>query len=271
MSVTRKDVAKAFADAGCIASDVVMFHSSLKSMGYVDGGAGAVYNGVLDAAGENGTVAVPSLWYNGKPDERPKELFDVNSSPAYVGTIPEAVRSDPRSYRSNNFSHAVCAIGAKAAELTQDHGKGKLYPAPWGDEAFAEVSPWSKLYSWNALYCFIGVDMDKCTIKHYIESRFIDSFLQKLPENRRQDFRLLLAHDCVTPALPWAYYSGVKMRSELEAHGLITKVKLGNADVMALRTQPLVDTTFEILLSDPQKWFTRELCAWIDKARANAE
>ncbi len=271
MTVYRKDVEQAFRKAGCVKSDTVMFHSSLKSMGHVDGGASTVFDGILDAAGPGGTVAVPSLWYNGNPEERPKELFDVNTSPAYVGTIPEAVRLDPRSFRSNNFSHAVCAIGAKAAELTQDHGKGGLYPAPWGDEAFAEISPWSKLYSWNALYCLIGVDMDKCTMKHYVESRFVDHFLQKLPSDKRQDFRLLLAHDCVRPALPWAYYSGVKMRSELEERGLITKVKLGNADVMAFRTQPLVDVTFEILLAEPQKWFTQEFCDWMDKVRANAE
>ena len=270
MQVSRKDVAAAFRAAGCIDADTVIFHSSLKSMGYVEGGAVAVYNGILDAVGINGTVAVPSLWYNGKPQERKKEDFDVKSSPAYNGTIPEALRLDPRAYRSDNFSHAVCAIGARAAELTGNHGKGKLYPAPWGDEAFAEISPWSKLYEWNALYCFIGVDMNTCTIKHYIESRFVEDMLQKLPPEKYDDFRRELAHDCCGSILPWAYYPGIKMRSELEARNLITKVKLGSAEVMALRTRPLVDTTTEILRSAPQEWFTTDFCSWMQRVNTAA-
>ena len=270
MTVSRADVEKAFIEAGCVKADTVMFHSSLKSMGTVEGGASAVYNGILDATGPDGTVAAPSLWFNGNPEERPEKLFDVNTSPAYVGTIPEALRLDPRAFRSNHFSHAVCAIGARAQELTQDHGKGKLYPAPWSDRAFAEVSPWGKLYSWNALYCFIGVKMDTCTIKHYVEARVTDHFLQKLPEDKRNAFRMLLAHDCTTPHLPWAYYSGLKMQSALEERGIITTTMLGNAVLMALRTQPLVDTTTEILLAEPQEWFTTEFCKWIDKVLENA-
>ena len=81
---------------------------------------------------------------------------------------------------------------------------------------------------------------------------------------------MLLAHDCTTPHLPWAYYSGLKMQSALEERGIITKTMLGNAVLMALRTQPLVDTTTEILLAEPQEWFTTEFCKWIDKVLENA-
>ena len=125
MEISRKDVRDAFIAAGCVPGDTVMFHSSLKSMGHVDGGAATVYDGILDAAGPCGTVAVPSLWYDGTP-ERTRDKFDVNTSPTYVGVIPETFRKDPRAFRSNNFSHAVCAIGARAEELTRDHSRTEL-------------------------------------------------------------------------------------------------------------------------------------------------
>ena len=51
MEISRKDVRDAFIAAGCVPGDTVMFHSSLKSMGHVDGGAATVYDGILDAAG----------------------------------------------------------------------------------------------------------------------------------------------------------------------------------------------------------------------------
>ncbi|MBO5766508.1 MAG: AAC(3) family N-acetyltransferase [Lentisphaeria bacterium] len=269
MSVSRKDIAEAFRAAGCVPGDTVMIHSSMKSIGHVDGNGTAVFDGVLDAAGPGGTVATPSLWYNGKPAERRKEDFDVNSSPAYVGYLPEAMRLDPRSYRSNHFSHAVCAIGARAKELTQDHGNGKLFPCPWDDGAFAEVSPWSKFYQWNALYCFIGVDMDTCTIKHYIESRIVDELLQTLPPERYNDFRMQLGHDC-GGGLRMSY-NGVKMRERLEELGLIKKVSLGNTTLMTLRTRALVDTTMDILRRELKDWCLTAFYDWSCQVREAAQ
>lgn len=268
MNVTKQDIKAAFIAAGCVESDVVMFHSSLKSMGHVEGGAAAVYEAVIEAVGKDGTVAVPSLWYNGNREERPKEKFDVRTSPTYVGTIPETFRQDSRAFRSNDFSHAVCAIGARAEELTRDHGEGRLYPSPWNDRAFAEISPWGKLYDWNALYCFIGVDMNTCTIKHYIESRFVDGLLRLLPPEKYTQFRMQIAHDCTSSF--WFYYSGVEMRKKLEERGLIRKVALGNTVLMAIRTRPLVDVTLEILSAAPQEWCTKDFYKWICQVRETA-
>lgn len=259
--ISRKDIEKSFRAAGCIEADTVMFHSSLKSMGYVEGGPASVYDGILDAAGSGGTVAVPSLWYNGNPEECPKEKFDVKTSPTFVGVIPETFRRDPRALRSNNFSHSVCAIGARAQELTADHGKGRPYPAPWNEQAFAEISPWSKLYQWDALYCFIGVDMTYCTMKHYIESRFIDGLLRQLPPERYMEFRSKIASDC--KSVFWFFYPSGKMQLKLEERGLVKKVPLGNTTLLSIRTRPLVDVTLDILRHDPQQWCTPEFFEWI--------
>lgn len=260
MEISRKDVRDAFIAAGCVPGDTVMFHSSLKSMGHVEGGAATVYDGILDAAGPCGTVAVPSLWYDGTP-ERTRDKFDVNTSPTYVGVIPETFRKDPRAFRSNNFSHAVCAIGARAEELTRDHGKGRQYPSPWGDDAFAEISPWSKFYEWNALYCFIGVDMNTCTMKHYIESRYVEELLQMLPPERYREFRSQIAEDC--KSIFWIFYPGAKMRIRLEEMGMLRMVKLGNATVISIRTRPLVHACLDILRAEPQNWCTPEFHQWI--------
>ena len=265
MNVSREDIKNAFIAAGCKDADTVMFHSSLKSMGYVDGGAETVYNAILDAVGPAGTVAVPSLWYNGNPEECPKEKWDVKTSPTYVGTIPETFRRDPRAFRSDNFSHSVCAIGARAEELTRDHGKGRPYPTPWNDESFAEISPWSKFYEWDTLYCFLGVDMNTCTMKHYIESRFIESLLRKLPPEKYDEFRAEIAHDC--KSIFWLFYPGAKMRLKYDELNMLTKVKIGNTELISIRTKTLVHTTLEILAAETEKWCTPEFYQWICKVR----
>lgn len=267
-TVTRDDIRRAFVEAGCTDGDVVMFHSSLKSMGHVEGGASAVYEAVLDAVGTNGTVAVPSLWYNGNLQECPRELFDVRTSPTFVGTIPETFRQDPRAYRSDNFSHAVCAIGVRAKELTDNHGAGKSNPSPWNEQAFAEISPWSRFYEWNALYCLLGVDMNTCTMKHYIESRYVESLLRTLPPERYGEFRAKIACDC--NGKPWIYYPGVKMRERLEASGLICSVKLGDTKLLSIRTAPMVHAVLEIISAAPQDWCSPQFYSWICEVRSSA-
>ena len=57
--VTRKDVEKAVRDLGIKEGDVVLVHSSFKSMGHVVGGAEDVIGGFLDAIGEEGTLVFP--------------------------------------------------------------------------------------------------------------------------------------------------------------------------------------------------------------------
>ena len=195
-NITKQDIAAAFRQIGAVPGDLVLYHGSMKSMGYVEGGPQTVADGVLESVSPGGTVAIPTLWYTGKlPGRTREEDFSIETSPSWNGAMAEAVRLDPRSIRSNHWTHAVSAIGPRAASLTADHGKGRAYPSPWSDTAFAEISPWSRLYEWNALYAFIGVDMSSCTMKHWIESRNAASILDLLSEDRRLEYRLKLLHD----------------------------------------------------------------------------
>lgn len=263
--VEKKDIAKAYKRAGAVMGDTIVYHGSMKSIGYVEGGASALIDGILEACAPGGTAAIGTLWYNGKPLERPPEKFDVATSPAYNGLMAESMRLDPRSVRSNNFSHAVSAIGARKVELTENHGGGKKYPTPWNDEAFAEISPWTKFYLWNALYTFIGVDFNVCTMKHLMESWLIDHFLTMLPPEKRMEYRLKLAHD-INKGL-WCFFDMRKMQKIYEEKNLITETFLGNAPLLAIRTRVLVDTGMEELIKAPENWLDQECMAWVDEVR----
>jgi len=264
--VTRRDIAAAFRAAGAVRGDTVMFHGSLRSMGCVQGGAAAVIDGILDASSPGGTVGAATLWYNGNPAECRKEDFDAETSPTWTGLLAETLRKDPRSLRSNSFSHSVSAVGARARELTERHGEGRPYPSPWSEESFSEISPWSKFYLWNALYAFIGVDMDTCTMKHYIESRFVAELLDQLPPERYTEFRSQIAMDC--KSILWIFYPGAQMRARLEEKGLVTKIPLGNTTLMTIRTRPLVDATLDILRAAPEAWCSPEFASWIARVKA---
>lgn len=258
--VSRPDIAAAFRELGAQPGDILLFHSSLKSMGHVDGGPQTVIDGALDAVAPGGTVAVPTLWYNGKPLERREEDFDLNNSPAWNGLVAETMRQDPRALRSNHFSHSVSAIGPRAAELTDGHGAGRRFPSPWSETAFAEVSPWSKLYQFDALYAFIGCTMNSCTMKHWIESRYAAGLLDRLPEAERDRCRKQLAYE--RQKAPWCFFDGRAMHLRLAAQGLIRTARLGEAPVFAFRTRPMADAALRELARDPEKWFSPAFLEW---------
>ena len=258
--VGKEQVRASFRAVGAVPGDTVIFHSSYKSMGTVDGGPVAVFDGVLAACGPGGTVAAPSLWYSGKPEETP-DLFDVKTSPTYVGALAEALRADPRSCRSNHWSHAVAAIGARARELTARHGAGGERPAPWSETAFARVSPWWRLYEWNALYAFIGVTMRVCTMKHAIEGQLVMEHLATVPAARRAEARATLSMGRVHRV--WPFYNSEGLQEELAAEGLLLQTRLGSATLRAIRTRPLVEVTLAKLRAEPGRWLQPAFLDWV--------
>lgn len=98
---------------------VVLVHSSLSSLGHVDGGAETVVQGLLEALGPEGTLLMPALSYAQVTPTHP--AFDVRHTPSCVGVIPEHFRTRPGTLRSLNPTHSVCGVGPQAAEMLGPH------------------------------------------------------------------------------------------------------------------------------------------------------
>lgn len=272
IEVTAEDVAAGVRSVGARPGDVVMFHSSLSSMGAVVGGPDTVIEGFLQAVAPDGTVAVPTLWWNGKQDLAD---WDVNTSPSYPGLITEVLRQRPDSLRSNNPTHSVSAIGPRAAELTATHGQSGLRPCMYGDAAFAADSPWEKLYQWDALYCFVGVDFTVNTMGHYCQSRLVEWALQQAPPEKRAglDQRISRMEDCLeyyrqsqagTPTLKfmWPMFGFQRMGEHLADLGLVSFGKIGSATIRAIRAHVMVDTILETVKAAPEEWFPESFLVW---------
>jgi aminoglycoside 3-N-acetyltransferase len=61
----RTELAEGFRNLGLVPGDTVFVHSSLKSLGYVDGGPIAVFEGLWDVIGPDGTMIVPTYYLPG--------------------------------------------------------------------------------------------------------------------------------------------------------------------------------------------------------------
>lgn len=269
LRITEQDVCDGFRRVGVVPGDVLLYHGSMSSMGKLVDGPATFIEGVLAAVGPTGTVAAPTLWYHdATPPLNPLD-FNLDTSPSYVGVLTEALRLDPRSIRSNHFSHSVSAIGPRADELTANHGASGRRHSPWSDRAFAEASPWARLYQWNALYCFVGVTMRVCTMKHYIEACFVEEALRPVPVPKQAELRARLrAIDGMGTI--WPFFNSEEMEERLKAEGLMAYDRIGSATLRAIRARPLVERTSQLLHDETAHWFRDEFLAWLEDARKEA-
>lgn len=262
IQVTVADVTKGVRAVGVVPGDTVMFHSSLSSMGEVVGGSNTVIEGFLQAVGPRGTVAVPTLWWNGTQDIAE---WDCESSPSYPGIITEVFRQRPDSIRSNNPTHSISAIGARAAELTADHGARGLRPCMYGDMAFAAASPWERLYEWNAAYCFVGVDFTVNTMAHYCQCRLLEWVLSQIPKEQHDALEARI-HRWQKPGV-WPSFNFQLMGEHLAELGLVRFGRIGSATIRCIRARIMVDTILKTLQSEGEKWFTQpEFVPWWQEA-----
>ena len=233
--VTFQEIAGALRQVQVGRGAVVYVHSSLSSMGYVQGGADTVIDAFLDVVGPEGTFCVPTIVYAGRG---PRPPFDVAGSPSEVGRITETLRLRAEARRSDNPTHSVAAIGRQAVEITAGHADGEGRPSPWGELAFGHESPWQRFYDMDAVCVLLGVDWEVNTMFHYIQSRFIEPYWREF----------------AAPP-PYPYFDRTPMGRELKAAGIVRTCALGSATVTAVNSRPMVDRSIAALHRDPARFF----------------
>jgi aminoglycoside 3-N-acetyltransferase len=176
---TRASIGDDLSALGLRSGDIVLAHSSLRSLGWVCGGPVAVVQALLDVIGPAGTLVVPAQTMgNSDPKHwsRPPvpeswwptiratmPAFDPAITPTTgLGAIPELVRTWPGAVRSNHPHTSLAAVGAAAAELMADHPL---------DCQLGERSPLAKLERAGAKILFLGTGFDTCTAFHLAEYR----------------------------------------------------------------------------------------------------
>lgn len=138
---------------------VLLVHSSLRSLGQVEGGVEAVIQALLDVLGTGGTLLLPALSYETVSAANP--YFDVLKTPSCVGALTEYFRKRKGTQRSIHPTHSVCAVGAMTVELLTGHENDTT---PCGRN-----SPFHKLPRYNGQVLFLGCGLRPNTSMHAIE------------------------------------------------------------------------------------------------------
>ena len=161
IAINSTDLAQQFRAGGIDLGDSILVHSSLSSLGWVDGGANTVIDALMESVGEEGTLLFPTLTrsQDDSPEDPPK--FDARNTPCWTGAIPEASRSYPGALRSLHPSHSVTAIGRLAEWFTSSH---QFTRTPCGCG-----SPYDKLADIGGKIVLIGVKQNCNTSFHMAE------------------------------------------------------------------------------------------------------
>ncbi|MGC9318982.1 MAG: AAC(3) family N-acetyltransferase [Armatimonadota bacterium] len=265
--VRREDIARGLREVGLGAGDTAIVHSSLSSMGWVEGGAETVIDAFLDVLDpEQGTLVVPTLCQ--RDLERRFEIWDIERSPSDVGAITEAGRRHPDAIRSDHPTHSVAAIGAHAEQITSGHTDSWGRPCPWGPAAFGFGSPWQWLYDLDAHYLFLGVTTSVNTIGHFAQAEFVRQVLQEAGERAAELAERVRGWK--SPGV-WPQFAFEIVERWLRERGAMRYAEIGDATLRATRARVNVDTIIEKLRTEPEGLVPDEFMDWLREARAAAE
>jgi len=150
-------------NAGINEGDCIILHSSLSSLGHVDGGANTVIEAVIQSVGESGTAVFPAFTFGPEYNKDNPPVFDVRTSPCVkcIGVIPEASRTRPGGIRSLHPTHSVTAFGRLAKWITDGHEKA---PGPCG-----ALTPFDKIASIGGKIVMLGAMLHSNTSIHHAE------------------------------------------------------------------------------------------------------
>lgn len=126
MTYTKQTLQQDLAAMGLTGTETILIHSSMKSIGAVEGGADTVLDALMEFFAE-GLLLLPTHTWQFIDQDHP--VFDVRRSPCCVGILPELFRQRPGVVRSLHPTHSIAAYGRGAAEYLQGSWK-TTPPAP---------------------------------------------------------------------------------------------------------------------------------------------
>lgn len=126
MAYTKADLKHDLAAMGLTGNETILIHSSMKSIGPVEGGADTVLDALMEFFAE-GLLLLPTHTWRFINEEN--RVFDVRRSPCCVGILPELFRQRPGVVRSLHPTHSMAAYGKGAAAYLEGELNANT-PAP---------------------------------------------------------------------------------------------------------------------------------------------
>ncbi|GAB6088614.1 AAC(3) family N-acetyltransferase [Spirochaeta dissipatitropha] len=243
---TTKTLSTQLHELGITATDTVLVHSSLKSIGEVTGGPESIFDALTQHLSD-GLLVFPTHTWKQIPEE--KTLYDPETEPSCVGALSDLFRNRPGAQRSLHPTHSVAAIGRDAESFISGEEFSET-PCP-------RSGCWGKLIDYQAKLLFIGCSMRPNTTIHMLEEvmdipdRLTDEYTSMqilLPGGKTME-RPMRRHHSSGGDVSQNYS---KMREPLLERGIAVQGFFGDAETYAVRVPEMAELICRLLEIDPQ-------------------
>lgn len=166
MKVTEYQLKKDLSRVGIYEGDILVVHSSLRSIGLVEDGPLTLINALRSVVGDKGGVLFPCLTFSGSVTEflRQTTSVDLRNVRISTGAVPQTAWNHSEARRSIHPTHPVVAFGKRGYELVSGVQNGQ---GPCGTD-----SSFYKAAMADAKILMIGVNCSSNTTLHCIEELY---------------------------------------------------------------------------------------------------
>ena len=239
---TKQDLLNDIHNMGLQPTDAIMVHSSMKSIGPVEGGADTVVDAFMEYF-KDGLFMTPTHTWAQMGAEH--SLFDPQKEQACVGIIPNIFRQRDGVVRSLHPTHSIAAYGPKAAEYVKGEENITTPAQPGGC--------WSRLMDVDAKILLLGCTHNRNTFMHAVEE------LLDVPERLTEEperFRIVMPDGDTKEVFVHRHYNAVqphiseefdKLAQAFYDLGAARKVKFGDADCILCEARKIYDVMNKVL------------------------
>lgn len=235
---TKEDLKQQLNNMGLISTDAVMVHSSMKSIGEVEGGADTVVDAFMEYFSEGLFMTPTHTW---KQMNEEYNRFDPETEPACVGIIPNLFRERKNVFRSFHPTHSIAAYGPGAEEYVKGEENLTTPCDPKGC--------WGRLLDMEAKILLIGVTHARNTFIHGVEEmldvpeRLTEkpvTFQVKMEDNSWKTVKMHRHYNPTTDHISESF--DLLMEGYFET-GAAKKVKFGNAECILCDAKKIYEVT----------------------------
>lgn len=240
--ITKETLKQDIKNMNLQSSDAIMIHSSMKSIGQVDGGAEAVIDAFMEYF-RDGMVMMPTHTWAQMSTEY--NIFDPENEPACVGILPNLFMKRQGVVRSLHPTHSMAVYGKDADKYIENEENCTTPCTPGGC--------WDRLRDINTKILLIGVNHIKNTYIHSVEEVYnvperltekpVD-FKIKMPDGDLKDVSVHRHYNPYTAHISESYDKLTQAFYETDA---AKQVRFGEADCILCDAKRLFDVTGKIL------------------------
>lgn len=241
-------------------TDAVMVHSSMKSVGDVEGGADTVIDAFMEYFSEGLFMTPAHTWAQMSAEY---SVFDPASEPACVGIIPNLFLKREGVVRSLHPTHSIAAFGQHAGAYIAGEEHCTTPCTPGGC--------WDRLRKIRAKILLVGVTHIRNTFIHSVEEVYEVPerltaepvlFQIRMPDGSLKPVAVHRHYNPTTPHISEAYD---KLIEAFEGTGVTKNVKFGDADCILCDAEGMFEVVGKILRHErnclierdciPQEWW----------------